>query len=170
MGLSIGARGHFASDSPTTGEWYSRLTRGMNLRTGVARYHNEALTLMIILALDDTLEKECHGSTHDSYREAIEEFMSFVLISFGAGLRGEEIPLVSMKGLLHFWDETRADPDPFIMVTLFGRFKGGSRHRWHCLPICDRHRSGIPFRKWIGRLLHRRVMVRKRSEGWFSRG
>ena len=43
--------------------------------------------------------------------------MPFVLIGFGAGLRGEEIPLVSLKGLLFFWNETRADPDPFIVVT-----------------------------------------------------
>ena len=53
----------------------------------------------------------------------IEELMSFVFIGFGAGLRGEEIPLVSLQGLLYVWDETRADPDPFIMVTLYGRFK-----------------------------------------------
>ena len=46
--------------------------------------------------------------------------MSFVLIGFGDGLRGEEIPLVSLKGLLLFWDETQADLDPFIMITLFG--------------------------------------------------
>ena len=67
---------------------------------------------------------------------------------------------MSMKGLLHFWDETRADPD-----------QGETGHRWHCLPICDRNRSSIPFRKWIGRLLHRRVVVQRRSEGWlFKRG
>lgn len=171
VGLAIGHRGSFASDSPTTGEWYSRMVRGMKLRTGVVRYHNEALTSKMILALDDMLEMEWHGCTHVSQREAIEEFMSFVLIGFGAGLRGEEIPLVSMNGLLYFWDETRVDADPFIMITLFGRFKGETGHRWHCLPICDRNRSGIPFRKWIGRLLHRRVVEQKRTKGWlFKKG
>ena len=33
--------------------------------------------------------------------------MSFVLVLFGAGLWGEETPLVSLQGLLCFWDETR---------------------------------------------------------------
>ena len=76
-----------------------------------------------------------------------------------------------LKGLLHFWDETRADPDPFIMITLYESFKGETRHRWHCLPIFDHNRSGIPFRKWINRLVHRRVMVQKRSKGWlFKKG
>ena len=44
--------------------------------------------------------------------------MSFVLIGFGAGLQGEEIPMGSLIGLLLFCDETRADPDLFIMITL----------------------------------------------------
>ena len=78
---------------------------------------------------------------------------------------------MSLKGLLFFWNETRADPDPFIIITLFGQFKGETRHRWHCLPICDHNRSGIPFRKWINRLPHRRLMVQKRSEDWlFKKG
>ena len=56
--------------------------------------------------------------------------------------------------------------DPFIMIALYGRFKGETGYRWHCLPICDDNRSGIPFRKWIGRLMHRRVIVEGRSGGW----
>ena len=111
----------------------------------------------MVLASDDILEREWQGFTFSKHREAIEELMSFVPVGFRAGLRGEEIPLVSLKGLLFFWDETWADPDLFIMITLFGRFKGETGHMWHFFPICDHNRSGIPFRTWIGRLLHRRV-------------
>ncbi|KAL7526003.1 hypothetical protein ACHAXR_001264, partial [Thalassiosira sp. AJA248-18] len=53
------------------------------------------------------------------------------------------------------------------MVTLYGRFKGETGFRWHCLPVSDRTRSGIPFRKWVGRLMHRRVILQGRREGWF---
>ena len=96
-----------------------------------------------------------------------EEQMSFVLIGFGLGLQGEEIPLISLQGLLFFfWDETRSDPDPFIMITLYGRFKGETRYRWHCLPICDDNRSRILFRKLIGWLLRRKVMLQRRESGW----
>ena len=119
----------------------------MKLRTGIVRYHNEALTSQLVLALDDILEREWQGSALPENREAIEGLMSFILIGFGAGLRGGEIPLVSLKDLLFFWDETRADPNPFIMISLFGCFKDETRHRWHCLLICDRNQSGIPFRK-----------------------
>ena len=97
--------------------------------------------------------------------------MSFILIGFGAVLWGEEIHLVLLKGLLFFFGEIRRDPAPFIMATLYGHFKGGTGFRWHCLTVCDRNRSGIPFRKWIGRLLHRRVTVQKRNSGWlFKKG
>jgi hypothetical protein len=95
--------------------------------------------------------------------------LAYVLIGFGAGLRGEEVPLTSLKGLLSFWDETRADPDPYIMVTLYGRFKGETGYRWHCLPIADRTRSGLPNRLWIGRLMKRQVALEGRTEGWLFR-
>ena len=129
MGQSTGIRRHFSSVSSTSGEWYSRLARGMKLRTGVVRYHNDALTLKMVLGMDDVLEKEWQGSTLPEHWEVIEELMLFVLIGFGSGLQGDEIPSVSLKSLLHFWDETRADPDPFIMITLYGRFKGEAGHR-----------------------------------------
>ena len=95
--------------------------------------------------------------------------MSFVLIGFGDGLQGEEIPLVSLGGMLHFWDETSSDPDPFIMVTLYGRFKGETGCKWHCLPICDHNWSSIPFQEWIGWMLRRRVMIKQRVSGWLFR-
>ena len=129
MGQSTGIRGHFSSVSSTSGEWYSRLTRGMKLRTGVVQYHNDVLTSKIVLGMDDVLEKEWQGSTLPEHWEVIEELMLFALIGFGSGLQGDEIPSVSLKSLLHFWDETRADPDPFIMITLYGRFKGEAGHR-----------------------------------------
>ena len=39
------------------------------------------------------------------------------------------------------------------------------------MTVCDCNRSGIPFRKWIGRLLRHRVSVQKRNSGWlFKKG
>ena len=114
---------------------------------GVIRFQNKALTSQMVLPLDDILEGEWLRSTDSERRESIEELMSFILIGFGAGLRGEEIPLVSLRGLAFFWDETRRDPDPFIMITLYGRFKRKTGFRWHCLPVYDYNRSSIPFCK-----------------------
>ena len=98
--------------------------------------------------------------------------MSFILIGFGVGSRGEEVPLVvSLRGLPHFWDETRLDPDSFIVITLHERFKGKTGFWWHCLPIFDLNQSGTPFRKWVGLLLHWRVTIQGRNADWlFQKG
>ena len=56
--------------------------------------------------------------------------MAFVCIEFGPGLRGEDVTLTSLKGMLHFWEETMNDKDdPFIMVALYGTFKGETGYR-----------------------------------------
>ena len=53
------------------------------------------------------------------------------------------------------------------MIPLYGRFKGETGYRWHCLPISDRSRSGIPHILWLGRLMARRVNIQGRRNGWF---
>jgi len=75
--------------------------------------------------------------------------------------------LTSCVGLATFWQETEQDEDPYVMITLRGRFKAETGERWHCLPICDNNRSSIPYRTWIRRLLKRRL-----AEGadWLLRG
>jgi hypothetical protein len=157
----------FLNTSPTAGKWFRRFMRGMKLRMGEVKYQNEALTSKMVNGLSDMLEETWRAMGHEQQRERLEELMCYVLMSFGCGLRGEEVPLISLKGLLHFWNETRRDAeDPYIMLTLYGRFKGETGYRWHCLPICDHTRSSIPTRKWMSRLLHRRVYVQGRRTGF----
>ena len=48
-----------------------------------------------------------------------------MLAAFGAGLRGEKVPLMSMEGLLTFWTVlSREAEDRHIMLALKGCFKG----------------------------------------------
>ena len=91
-----------------------------------------------------------------------------MLIAFGAGLRGKEVPLVSLKGLLQFWQETREWPadERYMMMTLSGRFKGEVDSCWHLVPICDRTHSNIPFRLWMERIMYRRVDYQHCTKGW----
>ena len=80
-------------------------------------------------------------------RLELEELMAFILLKFGAALRGEEVPLVSLAGMLAFSEECVTSDQPHIMVTLKGRFKGEAGHRWHCVPISVANQSGIPFKE-----------------------
>jgi hypothetical protein len=54
----------------------------------------------------------------------VEDLMCYVLTEFCGNLRGEEVPLLSLKGLLHFWNESLKHSPPYIMLTLHGKFKG----------------------------------------------
>lgn len=73
------------------------------------------------------------------------------------------------NGLSAFWEETERDPDPYIMITLRGRFKAETGDRWHCLPISDNNISGIPYRTWVRRLLRRRA-AENGGNKWLLRG
>jgi len=79
-------------------------------------------------------------------RENLEDTVCFMLAAMGAGLRGEEVPLLSMEGLLTFWGESQVAADWFVMLTLKGRFKGEVNERWHMVHLSDNSRSGLPFK------------------------
>ena len=171
-GTYLGVQGGkevFASNSPTKKEWFRRFMRGLELRMGVVRIQNEALTSRQVLGLMRLVHAEW-VEAEDGAREKLEELICYVLIGFGVGLRGEEVPLVSTEGLLHFWSETGGDDIPYTMITLYGRFKAETGYRWHCLPLCEGGRSGIPFRPWIEVLLNRR-RTQGRTRGYlFGKG
>ena len=109
-----------------SGKWlFRRFMRGVKLWMGELRYQNEPLTSEMLLGLDQNMEQIWNAAASPKKREAVEELMAFICIGFGAGLRGEEVTLRSLKGVIHFWSETKSDPvDLFIMITLYGRFKG----------------------------------------------
>ena len=149
----------FISGSPTDRRWFHQFVEGARLRMGEVWFQNEALTSVQVLGLSNMLDTAWEHSNKEAHRERLEELMCYVLIGFGVGLRGEEIPLVLLKVLLFFWDKTKSEADPFIMITLHGRFKGESGFCWYCLLVSNRTRSEIPFRMWIGRLLYRWVNI-----------
>lgn len=155
----------YVSDSPTGGKWFSRFMKGAKLRMGVERRQNEALTPEIMRALDDIVETRWTASKNEKEREHLEEVMVYAICEYTAGLRGEEVPMLSLKGLLTYWDEAAGAKIPHIMLTLQGRFKGETNERWHCVPIVDVTGSGVQVRKWMQRLVIDRRYVKQRRWG-----
>ena len=127
------------------------------MRMGMVRVQNEALTSALTMAVCAEAETQWHSAIGDRAREELEDTVVFMLAAFGAGLRGEEVPLISLDGLLTFWDESSLVKDSHMMLALKGRFKGEVDERWHLVPISDATRLGLPFRTWMERALHRRV-------------
>lgn len=103
-------------------------------------------------------EDEWEGATDGDERERLEATMAMVILMFCAALRGEEVSLVSLTGLLTFWMETTTLKDrAHILLTLHGKFKGESGVWWHCIPIALKTRSDLLVGKWMARLIKRRV-------------
>ena len=132
---------------------------------GEERRQNTPLTPESPKALIKLLEEDWEMGKEDE-REQLEEVACFVLASYVGGLRGEEAPLIYLGGMLEFWKEGEAHSTPHVMITLLGRFKGEDGDRFHCLPVADKTKSGIPIRKWFTRLLLRRTRVQGRTGGW----
>ncbi len=110
----------YVTSSHTFGKWYGHFMRGAWLRMGMIRKQNEALTSLVALAVCKVAESKWHSSSNEETRETFKDTVCFMLAAMGAGLRGEEVPLLSMEGLLTFWDETQAAMDHFVMLTLKG--------------------------------------------------
>ena len=95
-------------------------------------------------------EIKWHLATNEVIREELADTVCFMLMSFGVGLRGEEVLLLSMEGLMTFWEESRSKQDRFIMLNLKGRFKGKVNKRWHLVPVSDFTQLGLPYLSGCG--------------------
>eukprot|EP00985_Skeletonema_marinoi_P016836 scaffold9108_cov94-Skeletonema_marinoi.AAC.4 len=97
----------FASSSPTRTKWFQKFTLGMKRRTGVIRKQDEAINSEQVLAVLETGEFLWNRATDSQERRGIANIMAFVVVGYGASLRGEEVVLASIRGIRQFWDETQ---------------------------------------------------------------
>ena len=91
----------------------------------------------------------------------------FVIMEYCGGMIGEEVPLLSLKGILFFQEETRQHKTPHIMLMIKGRFKGETGYIWHLFPFTDFAMTKIPVRPWFFRGINRRVNMERRHSGQY---
>lgn len=170
LGASVAAREErklMITSCPTRSDWAERFQRGCKLRMGDEKKQNYGLSSEQVLAILVEMEKQWADSAGDARRQSrIEDVAVFMLSSFLAGLRGEEVPLLSLEGMLKHWAEAAASRLPHLVLALLGRFKGEEGERWHMLPISEVTRSNFPTRRWMERGLQRRTAA-GRSRGWY---
>ncbi len=108
----------YVTTGHTLGKWFGRFMIGSCMRMGMICRQNEALTSALAMAVCAEAETQWHSPIGDNAREELEDMVVFILAAFGAGLRGEEVPLILLDGLLTFWDESRLDEDSHVMLTV----------------------------------------------------
>ena len=98
--VGLDQKKQYVSTGHTFGKWFSRFMRGARLCMGMVRRQNEALTSNLVMGICAEADKLWARARTDIKRLEMEDAVCFMLIAFGAGLRGEEVPLVSLEGLL----------------------------------------------------------------------
>ena len=117
---------------------------GTNRQMGEFRRQYEALTVEQMMVSFDIAENHWRNFMCEDENKDIELVMTFMILGFCTSLRGEEVPLVAIDGLLEFLEETKAHTTPYMMITLRGNFKGENNLWWYCVPLADVTKSGIP--------------------------
>ena len=64
------------------------------------------------------------------------------------------------------WKENQNHHIPHMMMTFKEIFKGKNNLRWHCVPLADQTKSGIPTRRWISWMLYRRFELDNKERGF----
>ena len=78
----------------------------------------------------------------------------FFLLGFCAGLRGEELPMMSLDAVRKYYDKPQKAAMAHVMLGLRGRIKGEYRDKvCHLIPIAATTRSGLLPRLWVGHLV-----------------
>ncbi len=141
--------------------------RGQIAHGNGSQRQNEALMSKLILGVCVEAGKIWSLAHLEVKRSEMEDSVCFTLIAFGTGLRGEEVPLVSLEGLLNIWMEmqTGNTNERHMMMMLSGQFKGEVDSRWHMVPICDKTRSNIAFHLRMERIMRQRVNLSTPHQG-----
>ena len=156
----------YVTDGQVHTEWYHRFEEGYRRRMGIIRRQNEALVVGQLLVFLEVAEEDYKRASSRSIKRDIVNLVAFVLIGFMISLRGEEVPLCLIEGMLATWKEDYEYKTPHVMIALKGKFKREDTMRYHLVPIADSSKSKIPTRRWITRLLALRVRVDKKKKGW----
>ena len=133
----------FVTSCPTRGLWYRRFQTGARARIGQDRRQDFGLSKEVVAALLEDAEMSYLKAASEGEKESICEWVCYMLATYSGGLRGEEVPLISLKGMLEHWDSGRQHRLPHVMTALKGRFKGETGDRWHLQPLVAVSSSGI---------------------------
>ena len=95
---------------PMRGLWFGNFMRGSKIRMGVIKKQDFGVTSEIIKALLEVWDTECRREGLLRRREIFCLYADVVLVFHGC-LRGNEVFLTSLRGMLTFWEETRNKKD-----------------------------------------------------------
>lgn len=133
-------------------DWFERFVRGVHKRMGDLVKPDQALSLDVMHKIMQELGNEWRMALPAERLELALEG-AYYLIAYAAALRGEEVSMTNLTGVLKYWEAAGSSPRPHVVVALLGRFKGETGERYHLMPIAATTTSGLEIRLWVGRVI-----------------
>lgn len=145
----------FHTTCPTHGEWFERFSKGMHERMGDKVQQDLGITIEQMHKLMHRYEERWISARDNRDQRGLVLFPAlFTVLCFCCGLRGEEMPLMSLSGTrLHFRQARDHPTMPHVVVALLGRFKTEIGEKYHLMPLVIRTKTGLEPFKWVERML-----------------
>jgi len=144
-------RSYRVTASPTNSAFFCRFIRGLEKRMGKVVKTDLALSVEICGEMLRRLEEDMFINPGDKRRKIM--LGSYIAISYGYALRGNEGFMAEATDMVKFIDRGRHHTRPHVVLPLLGRFKGENNERTHCVMLASRSRSGLKFRCWVEQLV-----------------
>lgn len=165
------------AQGPSDSEWFARFIQGYKSRVGVRRKQDAAISIGIMLALQESLETEWDreiqrkelGEPADFRKlREIAESATFFLLLFCCSLRGFEAPKIVLDDIRNQIQlEEKDGVPPHVGVPLFGRFKARSGSEVRILIFTAAETaSGLKPGLWVSRLVDIIDKSGSRRTGW----
>jgi hypothetical protein len=140
--------------SPTYSDWFDRFTIGCHKRMGDDVRPDMAVSIHIMLAIDKAYEERWENCRTPKDRLATAVGCSFFMNGFCAGLRGEELPMLSLDAVVKYLHEPQQVGLEHVTLALKGRIKGEQvEEQCHLIPVVAVTRSGLRPRTWMIRVV-----------------
>jgi hypothetical protein len=154
--------------SPTYSDWFDRFTVGCHKRMGDDVRPDMAASIGIMLEMDVLYEERWQRCRTSQEKLATALHCSFFMNGFCAGLRGEELPMMSLDAVRKYMHEPQVRGLEHLTLALKGRFKGEHDGACHLISIVAKTRSGLRPRIWMMRVVETFAALGI-TQGWVYR-
>ena len=143
----------------TYGTFFENFIRGCHKRMGDIAKPDRAISLEVLHHMISQVDTDYNlAAPANKLKYALEG--SFYLIAFCAALRGEEVTMVNLTGVIKHWHDGVSDPSrPHVVIALLGRLKNEVGERYHLVPLAAETKSGLKIRMWIARVIEHYTLL-----------
>jgi len=159
----------FLSSCPSHSLWFERFAKGCLRRMGQEVRQDLAMSVKVLLALLDLVEREWLADPSPQGKEVKVFIGAFAVIAYGGSFRGNEVFLTDLYGLTKYARmPLMENGSRYVIIPLLGRFKTEDGEQYHLTPLAFQTNSGIKIGTWVQRLVEVKAMHRQLHGPAFS--